>query len=570
MQYSERRCFGCMNVYSAEADACPVCGYPSDGINPSEYLPAGTVLADRYTVGRVLSYSGVTAVYIAYDNMGDCPVHIREFMPEVLCRRTETGALSPKENASGDFLRLQEQFEKQGRTLAKLRDLSILLPVYDLIKQNGTSYTVSEYFEPHTLSELLAQNGGRLSWNEARKLFLPFLSSLISCHAAGLNHLAICPANLLVDENGKLRLTGFDLIDVRRENDLIEPQLAGGYAAPEQYSRSKTVGAPADVYAVAAALFRSLTGNIPPEGTNRAAEGNDLFMPTEVANTLPEHVAETLADALHPDATLRIPTLTELRDRLSTGMVVSALAQEAESMNTPQTAAEKMPKSSAKKKYTVLLCVLLALVLIGAGLLAFWKFQNPAKETSTVSAPVPTYSETQKPTETQAAGPLSFAPDLSTGEVDYYALPIDNGQRVKDGFPITVIGYQYSDKVTSGNIVAQSPAAGTPVPDGTEITVYLSAGKAQKGVPDVTGWKAEHAKIYLESLGFRVELSEGADGTVEEGCVFGSWPEAGTEPLNGNKVTLLVNNAPEPTETQAEELPAEDEAEEDYYDGEEE
>ena len=103
MQFSERRCFGCMNVYTAESDACPVCGYPADGSNPAEYLPAGTLLAERYTVGRGLSFSGTTACYIAYDQTGDCPVYLREFMPEQFCRRTESGACQPHRHRHQDF-----------------------------------------------------------------------------------------------------------------------------------------------------------------------------------------------------------------------------------------------------------------------------------------------------------------------------------------------------------------------------------------------------------------------------------------------------------------------------------
>ncbi len=551
MQFSERRCFGCMNIYTADSETCPVCGYPSDGSNPDEYLPAGMVLAERYTVGRVLSFSGTTATYIAYDNVGDCPVYLREFMPEAYCRRTDAGAVCPHEQNQEEFDLLMEEFEKQGRMLAKLRDLSLMLPVYDLFKQNGTAYTVSEYLEPHTLTELLAQNNGRLSWNDTRKLFLPFLSSLISCHTAGLYHLAICPQNLLLDESGRLRLTGFDLTEVRRENDLVEPQLATGYAAPEQYTLSKPVGAAADVYGVAAAIFRALTGSTPPDGAHRADDGGDLFMPTEVANALPEHVAETLADALHPDAKVRIPTLTELRDRLSTGMVVSALAQEAEAMTSGEQREKKMPKSSTGKKYAILLCALLAIILIVVGVILWGKFRNPTpKDNNTSSLPVPTATETEKPTATESQGPVSFAPDLSDGKVDYYALPIEDGQRVSDLYPVVIIGYQYSDSVPAGYIVAQNPVAGAPVPDGTTISVYLSAGKARTAVPDVTGWKAEHAKIYLEALGFRVEISKGADTSVDVGCVFGTWPEAGTEPINGNKVTLRVNNTPTTTATQ--------------------
>jgi len=556
MPLSVRRCFGCMNTYSIEADTCPVCGFPSNGTNPPDYLAVRTVLAERYLVGRVVSFSGVTACYLAFDRVDNCPVYLREFMPAPFCRRTETGALCQKEQTAETFACLCTQFDNQGRTLAKLRDVSAMLPVYDLFKQNGTSYTVSEYIEPHTLSDLLTRKGGRLSWEEARKLFLPFLSSLLACHSAGLYHLAICPQNLLIDENGKLRLIGFDLPEVRRETDVVTPQLVPGYAAPEQYTLSKSVGAAADVYAAAATLFRTLTGNPPPDGSSREANGDDLFMPTEVASALPSYVAETLADALLPDAKLRIATLAELRDRLSTGMVVSALAQEAEAM-TAKTEKPPVKKRSGGKKVAILLSCLLILVLIVAGAMLYWKIGIPQmgglKPTPSTTS---TATKTAAPSATVSEKPMSTVPDFTDGTQDYYALPIEDGKRMAETFPVVVVGYQYSDTVEAGNIVAQNPAPGTSLADGSTLSVYLSAGEARTTVPDVTGWNAEHAKLYLEALGFRVEIAEGSDTSVDVGCVFGTWPDAGTEPVNGNKVTLRVNNTP--AEESNEEEPAYD------------
>lgn len=554
----ERRCFGCMNLLPDEAQVCPSCGYPVDGTNPSEYLTAGTLLGERYIVGRVLSFSGTTACYLAYDTVSECPVFLRELMPISLCHRGENGALTPKDTTADDVAALKEEFDEQGRTLAKLRDLSILLPIYDLFKQNGTSYTVSEYIEPHTLSEYLAQNGGRLTWNDTRKLFLPFLSSLISCHAAGLKHLAICPQNLFVDETGRLRLMGFDLETVRREGTLVEPQLADGYAAPEQYTLSKPVGPAADVYAVAATLFRVLTGNPPPSGSQRAEDGADLFMSAEVANTLPEHVTETLADALNPNASARIASLSELRDQLSTGRVVSALAQEAEEMNTPHNYDDQLAAKSSGKKYGILIAVILVLLVLVIGGIVLLKLASskPSAKHEVTSQVNASATATQTAAATQNTKPMSAAPDVC--KEDYYALPIEGGNRVFNNHTVKVIGYQYSTEVEPGCIVAQSPAAGEEMETDAALEVYLSAGKAQTTVPDVTGWKAEHAKVYLEALGFRVETSEGVDTSVDVGCVFGTWPEKGTEPLNGNKVTLRVNNTPQTTEPDEEE-PVEEE-----------
>ena len=549
MEVNTALCMGCMNPIPAGTTVCPTCGTPCDAQNEPDFLPIHTVLSGRYVVGRLLSYSGAVARYIGYDQTGQCPVLIYEYMPSGFCTRQPSGALQIDAASRESFEAYLTQFRRTARAVARLRDLNIMLPTYDIFDENNTAYTVGERPDAQTLTEWLAGRGGRLSWEETRRLFVPFLSSLVSCHASGLLHLGICPDHILVGSDGRLRLTGFDIPAVRCVGSALPPQQADGYAAPEQYVEGGACSPATDVYGVTATLFRVLSGNQPPSGAHRDPFEDDLLLSADIAKTLPPYLAATLADGLKPKACNRIPTILELRDRLSTGEVVSALSQDT-TQSMP--AKKRDPKKSAQRRvfWLALLCV--TAILISGAAIAVTLFYRPGTQSpAATTATTVTTTTTAAPESSEPAVAQSVVPDLSSGSYDYYSLPVENGLAKKGPFVIKLVGLKYDSDVRPGMIVSQSPAAGTKLADGSEIEVIISAGKQVTAVPDVTGWQAEHAKLYLEALGFRVALTEEANSSVDVGCVIGTWPATGTEPDpgSGNKVTLRINNYRKPTST---------------------
>ena len=113
-----------------------------------------------------------------------------------------------------------------------MRELPSIIPVYDIFEQNNTAYTISEYCEGNTLETRLKQIGGRMKWDEARPLFMPLLSTLISLHSAGVLHLGISPRNVIIGNDGKLLLRGFCITEARRVNTDLKPNLISGYPRP--------------------------------------------------------------------------------------------------------------------------------------------------------------------------------------------------------------------------------------------------------------------------------------------------------------------------------------------------
>lgn len=549
MESTTALCMGCMNPLPAGAAACPHCGFPRDGQNAPEFLPVRFVLSGRYVVGKLRKYSGATACYVGYDQTGRCPVLIYEYLPVGLCARRPDGSLQVADERRQSFATYLQQFYRTARAVARLRDLNIMVPVYDIFDQNNTAYTVGELTDAQTLTEWLTEKGGRLSWEETRRLFVPFLSSLVSCHTSGLLHLGICPDHIEVGADGRLRLTGFDIPAVRCAGSELKPNLSDGYAAPEQYKPDAACSAATDVYGVTATLFRVLSGNQPPSGAHRDPFEDDLLLAADVAKTLPPYLASTLADGLHPKACHRISTILDLRDRLSTGEVKSVLSQDTtRSLRTKK----PDPKKSARRRAFWLAMLCAAAIFISGIAIFVTLFYRPAGGESGTTATTTTVTTTTAAAESsEPAVPTSPVPNLSGGTYDYYTLPVKDGQVQNGPFVIELVGFRYDDSVRPGMIVAQSPAPGTQLPDGSVIEVTVSAGAQISAVPDVSGWKAEHATLYLEALGFRVSTSEEANSAVDVGCVIGTWPIAGKtpEPGSGNKVTLRVNNYEKPTTT---------------------
>lgn len=117
---------GCMNPLPEGRAECGICGYPANGENPSLYLPVGTVLSERYLVGRVLEVGGDGAVYIGYDKVLKSAILIREFLPDTLCGRAENGTsvavIGGCENTFRDY---RERFRTHARALAPSAGASV-------------------------------------------------------------------------------------------------------------------------------------------------------------------------------------------------------------------------------------------------------------------------------------------------------------------------------------------------------------------------------------------------------------------------------------------------------------
>ncbi len=533
-------CMGCMHPLSEGEAKCTHCGYPASGVNPPEYLRIRTLLSGRYLVGRVLEIGGDSAVYIGYDMQEESTITLREFFPATLCARKQNGVV-PAEGKEAVFAAYRAKFLTVARAVARLRDVLVVVPSYDIFEENGTAYTVAEFCEGKSLEKYVAAKGGRLSFEETRRLFLPLLSALSTIHATGLLHLGISPKNILVDTEGNLRLKNFAIPETRTVNTGCKPNLIAGYAAPEQYEEGADCTPASDVYGVAASMFFALTGRHPADATQRGKKADDLLMPAEVSDKTPAHIKESLIRALRVYAPRRTQTVQQLLDEMTATPAVAALIHEDDE--------EEAPKKSGNYLWIIFvaafaaLAVVMVLVLNSLNVIHLGG-KEPAATTTTkdVLTMSPTTTTEFVPTPT---GEALFEVEDLKGRV---FAQVKNATLSGD-MKVELKGYEYNNTVPKGQIVSQTPAAGEKTDRGTTVSVVISAGPSTGVMPDLTGWKEEHAKLYLQALGYNVSESLRLQvSTVEKGLVERSSPKAGTEIEIGDTVTLYVSDVDTVTE----------------------
>lgn len=303
-------CFGCFEPVNDELK-CPHCGYKQQSPYSPSYIAPGTILKEKYMVGKLISHNGEGATYLAYDTVISCKVILKEYMPDVLCtRNTETQSVVVNPGSNVQYKSLMEEFTELNKKLAKLRTIDHIQQVLDLFYENNTTYVVFEYIEGQNLMQYLKENGGSLSWKAVQKLFPPLFTSLSQLHNAGIVHRGISPNTIYVTSKGGLKLTDFCIASARTNNAELTPELFKGYAAPEQYSPSVWQGTWTDVYGISSVLYRILTGCMPTEASLRS-ESDDLTPPSSLNCDIPDNVSDAIINGMKVAGDERIQSIND-------------------------------------------------------------------------------------------------------------------------------------------------------------------------------------------------------------------------------------------------------------------
>ena len=529
-------CMGCMKEIG-DARQCPHCGFSVDTPQIAPYLPLRTQIGGRYVVGKMLSAAGDGATYIGWDRERKTAVTIREFLPEQHIIRTaadtvlrvKVGSELLFHDGLADFLELW-------RKLARLRAMTALIPVLDIVEDNGTAYAVSEYVETIFLREfLLKSRTGYLSFEQTKSLLMPVVSTVSKLHEMGVFHCGISPNTLRLGRDGKIRLTDFMIPAARVMDTGFDCELFAGYAAIEQYSREGSVGAWTDVYAFGAVTYRMLIGSTPQEATERVA--NDKWMiPPKFAEILPAYVVSAIQNAMAISPDDRTESMDEYREELSgspkvmvarkaqteeAAKAVTTEAEEAERRRKEELRRELLRKQEQTRTLLISFGVCLAIGLIALGVYFFATRDTSGQDTTTTTA---------------AATELVDVPNF-VGQ-SYSRIQSDTVLNERFNF---VVEYEYSDTVESDMIISQGTAEGERVPMGSDLTIVVSRGIEYITLPDVSGMQYDAAVQLLVSRGFtctRVEREN--DGSHTAGIVIATTPEPGKDYERGREIYVQV------------------------------
>ena len=263
-------------------------------------LPNGTLLqGGKYRIERVLGQGGFGITYLATQVMLDRQVAVKEFFfRDFNLRDGDTKTVTIATEASRELVeRYRKKFVKEAQTISRL-DHAGIVRIHDIFEENATAYYVMEYLEGESLSQLMERRGA-IPEDEAVGYVSAVGDALQYIHAMHINHLDIKPGNIIRRRDGRVVLIDFG---VSKQYDATTDQgttttpvgISHGYSPAEQYRQGgvQQFSPQSDVYALAATLFKLLTGVTPPDAMTVIDEGLPM------AELQSRHVTQPVIDAI--------------------------------------------------------------------------------------------------------------------------------------------------------------------------------------------------------------------------------------------------------------------------------
>ncbi|HNW85627.1 MAG TPA: leucine-rich repeat protein [Candidatus Limiplasma sp.] len=310
-------CSHCARKLETDGE-CPFCGYqPANAKAMPETLEESTLLSGRYLLGCAIGIGGFGVTYAAWDYVLGAPVAVKEYFPRGVAIRNsaETDRVGCSEANRALYQIGLRRFVREARILASLQSVRGIVAVHDFFEDNGTAYIVMEFLHGVTLGEYAAAR--TLKPAELFAMLREPMETLAAVHKQGVLHRDISPSNLLVLEDGSVKLIDFGAAT------FLEPQTDGtghtvvlseSFASPEQYLANGEQGPWTDVYSLCATLCCLLMGDLPDARARQA--GAPLPPIRAKGSRLPRRQRRVLLSGLAMEPRKRIQSMDEFRCRL--------------------------------------------------------------------------------------------------------------------------------------------------------------------------------------------------------------------------------------------------------------
>jgi serine/threonine-protein kinase len=481
----------------------------------------------RYRIVRKLGTGGMANVYLAED--------------EVLGRRVAIKILNDRHAGDDQFV---ERFRREAKNAASLSHPNIV-SIYDRGEAEGTYYIAMEYLDGRSLKELIVRRGPapiHIAVDYARQV----LAAIRFAHRHGIVHRDIKPHNVLVDGEGRLKVTDFGIARAGVSQMTEAGSIIGTaqYLSPEQ-AKGAPVDERSDLYSVGVVLYELLTGVVPFTGDT----------PVEIAmkhlSTVPEppsaHRAEIPRDldmvvlrALAKDPKERYQSAEELDSdlrRISRGVAISPATEEAAtaiiSRPPPTAVTEIKPPTRDTLPY--------------APPAAYYDYDEPSRRAIwpwfvallfVAAALVGGYFLYDQIQEQLSSSTVAVEKYVGIRETDAV-------RQIRDiGLKPNVVRQANTD-VDKTFVFSQTPKAGERIQKGNFVTIYVSTGPPKTDVPSVVGLQLDQALAELRDAELKWKVVR-VDADEPEDEVVSQTPRAGASVAEGSSVTLRVSKGPQP------------------------
>ena len=492
----------------------------------------GQKINDRYQIIKTIGEGGMANVYLAYDTILDRNVAVKVLR----------GDLATDEK----FVR---RFQREALSASSLSHPNIV-EVYDVGEDNGLYYIVMEYIEGKHLKQLLKKRGS-LTVREVVDIMLQITDGMSAAHDSYIIHRDIKPQNIMILENGLIKITDFGIAMALNATQLTQTNSVMGsvhYLPPEQ-ACGKVATIQSDVYSMGILMFELLTGSVPFKGDNAVEIALKHIKETipyvkDINNTIPTSVANIVKRATAKNLKNRYADAREMHEDLKTCLDESRIDEEEYEFLYPEEDDDKKSKKAVTE-------------------LEGTNTETPKEESVKVEQIV---EQTEKKRENKLLMVLAIiftglivvvtaivfllpklteAKDIKIPDVSNLSVEEAEKELQNKGFKISAETKDAtSDTVEKGNVVKTSPASGRTVKEGSTITLYISVGEGGYELEDFTGKNYLEVKGYLENTyKLYVEIIEDeVDDPTKAGTgeIIKTEPEKGTILKEGDTVKVHI------------------------------
>ncbi len=514
-----------MEQYEDEKNICPYCGYiEGTATEQALHMKPGSILQERYIVGTALGYGGFGVTYIAWDALLEQKVAIKEYLPSEFSTRMPGGTQITiyTGDKSKQFYAGLDRFMDEARRLANLQDVDGIVHIYNCFEENNTAYIIMEYLEGETLAQLLKKER-KYSPEEAISMLLPVIDSLATVHEHGIIHRDIAPDNIFITKNGTVKIIDFGAAryETTSHSRSLTVIIKPGYSPEEQYRSKSDQGSHTDVYALAATLYKMITGKTPPDALERRAffenKRKDILKPLSVYCTSIETNHENaILNAMNVRIEDRTPTMAAFKAELTSTAPVKRVAgkiRKIDLLRWPLWAKIAIPITA---------CMVITLgILFGTGVIGF--------ESDLQSDIVIPDGMTRVPSVVNDT--LEAADERLNESILLYK----------------ITGKDYSNDIPADYILTQDISAGTVVVQNSIVNITVSGGIQLVTVPNVMNLSVQEAKDQLVALGFVPKIGYAYSNVIAKGNVISQSEDPYTDCQYGAKISLVVSSGVDPS-----------------------
>ena len=499
----------------------------------------GSFFDGRYKIVRKLGAGGMANVYLAED--------------QELGRRVAIKILNDRHANDDQFV---ERFRREAKNAAALSHPNIV-SIYDRGEAEGTYYIAMEYLDGRSLKELIVTRGPApvpVAVDYARQI----LSALRFAHRHGIVHRDIKPHNVLVDGEGRVKVTDFGIARAGASQMTEAGSIVGTaqYLSPEQ-ARGTNVDQRSDLYSLGVVLYELLTGSAPFGGDTPVEIAmkhlSQVPEPPSVKRpNLPHDLDLLVMRALAKDPDERYQSAEEMDadlERVGRGVAVSRETEESatqilSAMTGPMAAtaatmiappprvvtpAQSPPPGGPPQVYydldepihrrPIWPWIAAFAFVLGAGIGGWFLYQQISKKISS-NAPVA----------------VEYYVNLTQAEAEAKIQAIGLTANVKKGANVDT---------APGLVYAQQPTEGNKIPKGNAVTIWVSTGKPKVAVPTLVGMQETDAVNQLKALHLKPDV-HGVNSNTPANQVTAQDPKSGTKVVVGTSVRINVSKGPQP------------------------